>query len=288
MKRVVIVGAGLAGFTVARRLRELDYQGAISLFGNEAVAPYDRPPLSKDILKGEKTADDVRLQDRAFYEERDIQLHVSAQVTRIRPEDRTVEIGPEELGYDALILATGATIRPLPDQMTRDLGGIYGLRDLSDAQALEHAFRAARRVLVIGGGYIGLEVAAAARSRGLEVTVLEAAPRILGRVAAAPTADIIRALHRHEGVDIHENTRIVAFTGDGHVTGATLSDGTRLATDCVVVGIGVSPNTGLAESAGLEIDDGIVVDDICQTSRPGIWAAGDCARFPSPHGPMRL
>jgi 3-phenylpropionate/trans-cinnamate dioxygenase ferredoxin reductase subunit len=288
MKRVVIVGAGLAGFTVARRLRELDYQGAISLFGNEAVAPYDRPPLSKDILKGEKTADDVRLQDRAFYEERDIQLHVSAQVTRIRPEDRTVEIGSEELGYDSLILATGATIRPLPDQMTRDLGGIYGLRDLSDAQALEHAFRAARRVLVIGGGYIGLEVAAAARSRGLEVTVLEAAPRILGRVAAAPTADIIRALHRHEGVDIHENTRIVAFTGDGHVTGATLSDGTRLATDCVVVGIGVSPNTGLAESAGLEIDDGIVVDDICQTSRPGIWAAGDCARFPSPHGPMRL
>lgn len=112
MKHVAIVGAGLAGFTVARRLRELDFQGAISVFGNEAAAPYDRPPLSKDILKGEKTADDVRLWDRAFYEERDIQLHVSVQVTRISPEDRTVEIGPEKLGYDALVLATGATVRP--------------------------------------------------------------------------------------------------------------------------------------------------------------------------------
>jgi 3-phenylpropionate/trans-cinnamate dioxygenase ferredoxin reductase subunit len=172
--------------------------------------------------------------------------------------------------------------------MTRGLRGIYGLRELSHAQALEQAFRAARHVLVIGGGYIGLEVAAAARSRGLEVTVLEAAPRILSRVAAAPTADIIRALHQQKGVDIRENTRIITFDGDGNVTGAALSDGTSLTTDCVVVGIGVSPNTCLAKEAGLEIDDGIVVNDICQTSRAGIWAAGDCACFPSPHGLMRL
>lgn len=280
MDKVAIVGAGLAGFTVARKLRSLGFAGSISLFGDEGEFPYNRPPLSKDYLSGEQDRESLHLQPQSYYQDNRIEVFPTKKVLSIDASARKLRCSDGEAFYDALALTTGAVVRQLQDELTAGLSGVHSLRGLADATTIASTFNTARHVLVVGGGYIGLEMAATAVKKKLGVTLIEAAPRILARVAAAPTSDYFRELHRAHGVDIREGVSLVRLTGEGHVSGAVLSDGTHVAADCVSVGIGVLPNSTLAEKAGLAVQSGIRTNEYCQTSDPSIWAAGDCATFP--------
>ncbi len=282
--RIVIVGAGQAGASMAAKLRALGHTGPLTLIGAEADPPYQRPPLSKAYFKGEMERERLQLRPPSFYTENRIALRTGCRVAAIDPEARslTLESG-ETLGWDRLALTLGATPRRLPAGIGGDLANVFVMRDLRDADALAQALETgARRALIVGGGYIGLEAAAVLREKGLEVTVIEAAPRILARVAAPATADFFRDLHQSHGVEIREGAALTRLSEDGagRVTGGDLADGTAIPADLVLVGIGVAPNTALAEVAGLAVADGIVVDAAGRTSVPGIYAAGDCARFP--------
>jgi 3-phenylpropionate/trans-cinnamate dioxygenase ferredoxin reductase subunit len=286
--RVVIVGAGQAGASLAARLRALGHRDAITLIGAEPVPPYQRPPLSKAYLLGKMEEERLFLRPASFYADQGITLLTGTPVTAIDRAARSLAAGGQTIGYDALALCLGATPRRLPAAMGGDLAGVFTLRSLADTDAMRPAFAAGRRLLVVGGGYIGLEAAAVARGLGMEVTLVEAAPRILGRVAAAETAAAIRALHHSHGVEILEGTGLSALLGDTAVTAARLADGREIAADAVVVGIGVTPDTGLAAAAGLALDNGIATDALGRTSDPAVWAAGDCASFPWGEGRLRL
>ncbi len=279
MERIAVVGAGLAGLSVARNLRELGYDGSLSIYGNEGELPYDRPPLSKAYLSGELARERLALRPKTFFEGSRIELYPDKEIQSINPSKRELIFEGGATTYDALVLATGAKVRNLPEEMTYGLSGIHSLRSLSDADGIAQAFEDASNVLIIGGGYIGLELAATAVKKNKKVTLVEAAPRILERVAAEPTSDFFRKLHRNHGVDIREKTGVAYLTGNGQVSGAILTDGGKVAADCVIVGIGVTPNTELAETAGLAVNNGIQTNEYCQTSDPAIWAAGDCATF---------
>jgi 3-phenylpropionate/trans-cinnamate dioxygenase ferredoxin reductase component len=286
--QVVIVGAGQAGAAAAAKLRALGHQGSLTLIGDEAVPPYQRPPLSKKYLMGEMALDRLFLRPPAFWAEQDVDLRLGQPITGIDRAARTVALGDRTLPYDALILATGATPRRLPAAIGGDLPGVHVVRQLADIDALAPDMTAGRRLLVVGGGYIGLEAAAVARARGLEVVLVEAAPRILGRVACAETADHVRALHTRHGVEVIEGVGLERLTGSGRLTGARLADGRQIAADLAVVGIGVVPNAGLAQACGLAVDGGIVVDAMGRTGDPAIWAAGDCATLPFRGAMIRL
>ena len=261
-----------------------------TLVGAEPVPPYQRPPLSKGYLKGELARERLFLRPTSFYDGAGIELLTATAVAAIdRPAREIVLSGGRRLGYDLLALTTGARPRRLPDALGGGLDGVLLMRNLADADALAAAIAPGARALVVGGGYIGLEAAAVLREKGLEVTLIEQAPRILARVAAPATADYFRALHRGRGVDIREGAALARLTGDaGRVTGAELADGSRLAADLVLVGIGIDPETALAEAAGLAIENGIRVDAHGRTSDPAIFAAGDCASFPNAGGRVRL
>lgn len=281
MSGIVIIGAGQAGASLAARLRVLDYEGPITLIGAEPVAPYQRPPLSKQYLLGEMTVDRLLLRAPEFYDEHGIDLHLGAPVQSIdRAARRVLREDGTAIGYDQLALTTGAVPHRLPAAIGGGLGGIHTVRTLADVDAMAPEFRPGAKVLVVGGGYIGLEAAAVAAKLGLVVTLVEMAPRILGRVAAAETADFFRALHHAHGVRILEGTGLVRLTGEARVSAAELGDGQVIATDFVIFGGGVAPQTRLAEAAGLTIDNGIATDAMGRTSDPLIWAAGDCASFP--------
>ncbi|MBK5946324.1 pyridine nucleotide-disulfide oxidoreductase [Rhodobacter veldkampii DSM 11550] len=288
MAGIVIVGAGQAAVAAAAKLRALGYSAPISLLGDEPVAPYQRPPLSKAYLLGEMPLDRLTLRGDDFWAEHHITLRLSAPVSAIDRAAKTVHVAGEDLPYDQLILTTGATPRRLPATIGGDLAGVHVVRRLADVDAMAPAFRPGARLVVIGGGYVGLEAAAVAWKLGLRVTLVEAAPRILGRVACAETADAIRRLHLEHGVEIIEGVGVERLLGDAHVTGVRLADGRDLAADFVILGIGVTPATALAEAAGLAIDNGITTDAQGRTSDPVIWAAGDCASFPHPGGRIRL
>jgi 3-phenylpropionate/trans-cinnamate dioxygenase ferredoxin reductase subunit len=288
MDRIVIVGAGQAAQSCAARLRAGGFAGAITLIGDEPHPPYQRPPLSKAYLLGDMALDRLWLRPEAWYADNSIALVTGAPATAIDRAARTVTAGGTAHPYDALVLATGAIPRRLPAAIGGDLPGVHVVRTLADVDRMAPDIAPGRRLLVVGGGYIGLEAAAVARKSGMEVTLIEAAPRILGRVAAPETAAAMRALHQSHGVTIREGVGLVRLTGDTRVTGAVLADGTELAVDAVVAGIGVTPDTRLAQTAGLEIDNGIAVDAQGRTSDPAILAAGDCASFPTPAGRMRL
>ena len=279
---IVIIGAGQAAAAFAGKLRALGSDRPVTIVGDEPVLPYQRPPLSKKYLVGEATFDRLLLKPPAWYEANAVTVLTGRKATAIDRTRRIVVLDDgQELSYATLVLATGASPRRLPAVIGGDLQGVYTLRDKADADALMADFQPGRRLLVLGGGYVGLETAAVARTRGLEVTVIELADRILKRVAAAATADLVRDLHRTHGVDILESTSIVRLVGtEGRLTGAELMDGRTIAADLAVVGIGVAPNAGLAEASGLAIDDGILVDELARTSDPDILAIGDCARFP--------
>jgi 3-phenylpropionate/trans-cinnamate dioxygenase ferredoxin reductase component len=287
--RIVVVGGGQAGAALVARLRALGHAGPITLVCDEAQPPYQRPPLSKKYLMGEMAVERLFLRPESFYAEQRVELRTGAPATAIDRNAHTVRVGGEELTWDALALTTGALPRRLPAAMGGDLSGVYLMRTLADADRMAPEFVAGRRVLVVGGGYIGLEAAAVAAARGLNVTLLEMAPRILARVAAAATSDWFRALHRSHGVDIREGTGLDRLVErDGRVASALLVTGEELPVDFVIVGIGITPDTRLAQSAGLETGDGIAVDGLCRTSDPAIWAAGDCTSFPRGEGRIRL
>jgi len=277
MAGIVVIGAGQAGSALVAKLRALGHGGAITLIGDEPVPPYQRPPLSKKYLMGEMELERLFLRPAAWYDEQRITLRKGASVSRIDPAAKVVWLGDEAIPYDQLALTTGADLRRLPAAVGGDLAGVYGVRKLSDIDAMAPEFVAGRRVLIVGGGYIGLEAAAVAAQKGLSVTLIEAAPRILGRVAAPETADAVRALHQSRGVTIREGLGLTRLTGEGRVTGADLADGSHLAIDFAIVGIGITPADRLAREAGLVIDNGIATDAHGRTSDPHIWAAGDCA-----------
>lgn len=289
MAHVVIIGAGQAGVALAARLRGLGHQGAITLIGEEPSPPYQRPPLSKAYLLGEITAERLWLRAPEFYAEQAITLRLGQPVTALDPARRSLALGGETLHYDHLALTTGSWPQRLPPALGGDLAGVHAVRTLADVDAMREEFRPGRRVVIVGGGYIGLEAAAVAALRGLDVTVLEREPRILARVAAPETAAHFRSLHARHGVKIREATALSRLTGAaGRVLAAELSDGTTIAADFVIVGIGIRPATALAEAAGLTIDNGIATDAFGRTSAPDVWAAGDCASFPHGTGRLRL
>ena len=285
---VVIIGAGQAGAAAAAKLRALGHAGAITMMGDEPSPPYQRPPLSKAYLMGEMEAERLWLRAPEFWADQRVDLRLGVPVTALDPAARTVTAGGAVVGYDALVLATGSAPRRLPEAMGGGLAGAYTVRTLADVDAMRAEFQPGRRVVIVGGGYIGLEAAAVAAKLGLQVTVLEMAPRILQRVASPQTADYIRALHQAQGVTVLEATGLDRLLGTDRVTGARLSDGREIAADFVIVGVGVTPNTALAEAAGLAIDNGIATDAFGRTSASDVWAAGDCASFPWQGGRLRL
>ncbi|MCE5973415.1 NAD(P)/FAD-dependent oxidoreductase [Sinirhodobacter sp. WL0062] len=288
MAGIVIVGGGQAAASMAAKLRALGYTGDVTIIGDEPVPPYQRPPLSKAYLLGNMPLERLALRADDWWAANNIRLMTGTRVTSIDRAARQVRMGDEVLGYDQLALCTGAAPRWLPEGIGGRLPSVHVVRTLADVDAMAPEFVAGRRLVVIGGGYIGLEAAAVARKLGLTVTVVEAAPRILGRVACAETADAIRALHISHGVEIIEGTGLARLTGTDRVTGAELADGRLIEADFAIVGIGVTPTSALAEAAGLEVENGIKVDNQCRTSDPAIWAAGDCASFPTGNGRIRL
>ena len=286
--RVVIVGAGQAGAALAARLRVLGHQGEIVMLGDELAPPYQRPPLSKAYLLGEMEEDRLWLRGPEFWAENEVDLRLGQAVSAIDPVAKTVTVGGEALTYDHLALTTGSTPRRLPATIGGALEGVYTVRTLADVDAMRAEFTAGRKVIIVGGGYIGLEAAAVAAKLGLDVTVLEMAPRILQRVASPETSDHVRALHQAHGVKVLESTGLDRLVGDDRVEGALLQDGRMLPADFVIVGVGITPNTQLAETAGLVLDNGIATDELGRTSDPAIWSAGDCASFPWRGGRIRL
>ncbi|MCF1482058.1 pyridine nucleotide-disulfide oxidoreductase [Agrobacterium vitis] len=287
---LVIVGAGQAGFSVASKLRALNDQRPITMIGLAPELPYQRPPLSKKYLIGEMSFDRLLLRPAQWYDENAITLRLSSWVEEIdRPKKLLRLQDGSSLSYHTLVLATGSTPRGLPQEIGGNLAGVYTIRNKADADRLAEVMKPGRRLLIIGGGYIGLEAAAVARHLGLEVTVIEMADRILARVAAKETADFIRAVHQSHGVMIRENMGLKRLLGkNGVVTAAELSDGSRLDVDLVIVGIGATANDGLARNAGLHVQNGIIVDGYARTSDPDIFAAGDCALLPWGEGAVRL
>jgi 3-phenylpropionate/trans-cinnamate dioxygenase ferredoxin reductase component len=286
--RIVIVGAGQAGAALAAKLRALGHADEIVMLGDEPAPPYQRPPLSKAYLLGEMEADRLWLRAPEFWVENKVELRLGRWVSAIDPVAKTVTVGGEALSYDHLALTTGSTPRRLPPDLGGGLGGVYTVRTLADVDAMRGEFVAGRKVIIVGGGYIGLEAAAVASKLGLDVTVLEMAPRILQRVASPETSDHVRALHMAHGVKVMESMGFRELTGHGQVTGVVLQDGRTLVADFVIVGVGITPNTELAQLAGLAIDNGIATDEMGRTSDPAIWAAGDCASFPWGEARLRL
>ncbi len=288
MEKIVVVGAGQAGAACVARLRSEGFGGAITLIGDEHVPPYQRPPLSKAYLLGDMALERLFLRPAGYYADQDITLMLDAPVSAIDRAHQVVIAGGQAVGYDALVLATGSVPRRLPPAIGGDLAGVHVVRGLRNVDAMEPGLKPGARALIVGGGYIGLEAAAVARKRGMAVTLIEMAPRILQRVAAPETSDFFRDLHRAHGVDIREGVGLTRLTGTDHVTGAILTDGSDLAVDLVIVGIGIAPATALAEATGLAVDNGITVDAQGRTSDPAIWAAGDCAVFPYKGALIRL
>lgn len=280
--RLVIVGAGQAAFALAAKLRALKDTRPITMVGIEKTLPYQRPPLSKKYLLGEMSFDRLLFRPEQWFHDNDVEVRLSTWVEKIDRDQRQVVMQDgSRLDYETLALATGSTPRQLPASVGGELRGVYVARDKRDADLLTGEMRAGRRLLIIGGGYIGLEAAAVARHLGLEVTVIEMAERILQRVAAKETADIMRTIHLGHDVVIREGVGLTKLIEtNGHVSGAELSDGSVIEVDFVIAGIGVTPNDQLAKEAGLDVANGIVVDEFARSSDPAIYAMGDCAMLP--------
>ncbi|MBW4709452.1 FAD-dependent oxidoreductase [Roseobacter sp. YSTF-M11] len=288
MRHVIVIGAGQAGSSCVAKLRNGGFDGDITLVGAEPVPPYQRPPLSKAYLMGDMALERLYLRPETFYSENRIALRTDTEVTAIDPAKKTITLGDENLHYDDLVLTTGSVPRRLPASIGGTLTGVYVVRDLADVDAMTPQFQKGKKVLIVGGGYIGLEAASVAAKLGLQVTLVEMAERILQRVAAPQTSDYFRDLHRAHGVTIIEGTGLDRLTGQTSVDGAVLSDGTGIEVDFVIAGVGIAPATALAKAAGLAIDNGFRVDALGRTSAPHIWAAGDCTSFPYRGGRIRL
>jgi 3-phenylpropionate/trans-cinnamate dioxygenase ferredoxin reductase subunit len=277
-EHIAIVGGGQAGAALACRLRAQGYADRITIFGEEQYPPYQRPPLSKKYLAGEWPVERMFLRPANFWREQGIEIMIGARVTEIDPARRTLIASGQEVRWTKLALTTGAAPRPLPDVFL-NTRGVHLMRSMDDADGLKPGFVAGRRLLIVGGGYIGLETAAVAAEAGLSVTLIERAPRILERVACAETAAFFRDLHTRHSVTILEDRQVVTTSDDGIRTRVQLDDGSEMVVDLIVVGVGVAPRTSLATKAGIRCDNGIFVDGHCRTSAPDVWAAGDCTSF---------
>jgi len=288
MSDIVVIGAGQAGSSLVAKLRNEGFEGSVTLVGAEPAPPYQRPPLSKKYLLGEMEVERLYLRPESFYAEQGIDLRLDATVTAIDRASKEVVMGEARLPYGRLVLTTGSAPRHLPAAIGGTLRGVYTVRDLADVDAMAPEFQEEAHVLIVGGGYIGLEAAAVAASKGLRVTLVEMADRILQRVAAPETSDFFRRLHADHDVTIREAVGLETLLGDDRVSGARLSDGSEIDVDFVIVGVGIAPETALAEAAGLDIDNGIAANALGQTSDPDIWTAGDCASFPYRGGRLRL
>ncbi|HEY5356944.1 MAG TPA: FAD-dependent oxidoreductase [Streptosporangiaceae bacterium] len=287
----VIAGASLAGAKAAEALRAEGFDGRIVLIGEEAERPYERPPLSKDYLQGKSEKEKIYVHPEGWYAGHDVELRLGSRVTAIDRAARQVTVqGGERIGYGKLLVATGSSPRRLPVP-GGDLDGVLYLRDVTDCEAIKSAFAAAKRAAIIGAGWIGLETAAAARAAGVEVTVLETARLPLLGALGPEMAGVYAALHRDHGVDLRFGVQVAEITGVGRrASGVRLADGSRIDADVVVVGVGITPNTELAEKAGLATDNGIVVDEHLATADPDVFAAGDVAScyYPSLGRHLRL
>ncbi|HTO33669.1 MAG TPA: FAD-dependent oxidoreductase [Pararhizobium sp.] len=280
--RLVVVGGGQAAFALVAKLRALKDERPITMVAAEASHPYQRPPLSKKYLLREMNLDRLLYRPESWYGEHAIDIRLSTSVTAIDRIGKTVSLSDgSTLEYGDLALATGSTPRKLPASVGGDLAGVFVVRDFTDADRLAEEMKPGKHALIVGGGYIGLEAAAVARSSGLDVTVIEMADRILQRVASAATSNLVRNIHTTRGVDIREGAGLVRLVGtDGRVTAAELTDGTTIPVDLVIVGIGVVANDALAREAGLEVANGIVVDCFGRTLDSHVYAMGDCAVLP--------
>src|SRR5258708_5118406 len=279
---VLIVGGGQAGAQGVDRLRRKGFTGRLVLSGDEAMLPYERPPLSKKFLSGEMAADRLLFRHRAFYDEHAVELKLGVRATRIEPGARRVALSSgEEVHYDRLMLCLGALPRRLSCPGS-DLPGAHYLRNVSDAAAIQKGLAPGARVVIVGGGYIGLEIAATARNMGCAVSVLEMANRVMHRVVASNVSEYFAHEHRTQGVKINCNTRVVRFEGDNRIERVVCADGSVYPADLLVVGVGVIADTQLALDAGLTCENGIVVDETCRTSDPAIFAAADCTSYFSP------
>ncbi|MDC1303538.1 FAD-dependent oxidoreductase [Ascidiaceihabitans sp.] len=288
MGHVIVVGAGQAGSSCVAKLRNSGFGGQITLIGEESVPPYQRPPLSKAYLLGDMALERMFLRPETFYSENNIELRMSTRVDAINASEQTILIGDETLHYDDLVLTTGSTPNRLPASIGGALDGVFVVRDLADVDAMAARFVEGAKVLIVGGGYIGLEAASVASKLGLQVTLVEMAERILQRVAAPETSNYFRELHSSHGVNLREGIGLDRLIGEDAVEGARLTDGSELDVDFVIVGVGIAPASGLAIAAELIIENGIKVDAHGRTSDPHIWAAGDCASFPYRDTRIRL
>ena len=280
MAGMVIIGAGHAAGQAAASLRQEKYTGPITIIGDETHLPYQRPPLSKAYLSGSQEVERVYLRAEKFYQEKEIDLKLSTRATAIDPDAKAVELEDgSKIDYDKLLISTGSRPRLLSIPGS-DLGGIHYLRTIDDVDGIRADMHEGANLVIVGGGYIGLEVAAVGVEQGLNVHVLEMEDRILQRVTTPTMSKYYDELHRGRGVQIHTNTGVTGFSGDAKVQKVMCGD-TEFAADMVIVGIGIVPNIELAEAAGIICDNGIVVDDHCQTSNPDIYAAGDCTNHPN-------
>ncbi len=276
---MVIVGAGHTGGRAAHALRDAGWKGPITLIGAEAHAPYERPPLSKGMLSGEKTFADFALYDEDSYRRHEIEHLAGTTVSQIRRGTREVALADGTIvPYERLLLVTGAAPRRLAVPGA-ELAGVSYMREIADSETLRNRLGKGKRLVVIGGGFIGLEVASNAVALGVEVTVVEAGPRLMTRAVPAPIEERMRARHAAAGVDIRLGRQVVAILGPDRVTGVRLDDGSEIGCDAVLVAIGVAPRTELAAAVGLAVDNGIVVDAQLRTADPNIFAAGDVCSF---------
>ena len=288
MQSFVIVGASLAGAKAAETLRTEGFDGRVVLIGEEASRPYERPPLSKEYLRGEKDFDAAAVHPAGFYDEHDIELRASSLVSAIDPSKHSVTLSSGEvMGYDRLLLATGASPRRISVPGS-DLPGVLYLRSVEDADVLRQSIGPSAQVVVVGAGWIGAEVAASARQLGASVAMVELAALPLERVLGPEVGAVYRDLHAAHGVDLHLGVGVEAIVGSGSVDAVRLSDGTVLPASVVVVGVGVTPRAELAEAAGLSVDNGVLVDEHLQASAPGIFAAGDVANVYHPRYGRRI
>ena len=279
--RIVIAGAGHAAGQVITTLRQLKFAGQIVLIGDEPWLPYQRPPLSKKFLAGDMPAERLFVKPPSFYDDPAIELRLSSTITAIDRKTKQLRLeDAEPVAFDKLVLALGSRAVKLP-VAGADLKGVHYLRSIADVESIRADLETRRRLVVIGAGYIGLEVAAVARQRGLDVTVVEMAERVMSRVVSPEISDFYQIEHTNQGVTLRLDTEVTELHGKKRVKGVVTSSGETLPTRFVVIGIGITPNTELAADAGLDVNDGIIVDDHGRTSDPDIFAIGDCTRHPN-------
>ena len=281
MDTIVVVGGSLAGIRSAEALRRKGFSGRLHLVGAEPERPYDRPPLSKELLRGDREPDAILLNKPEAFEALELDLHLGRSAESLDPGAKTVTLEDgDRLDYDGLVIATGATARPLPGAPA--LAGVHTLRTLRDSLTLRSELESGPRVVVVGAGFIGAEVAATCRARGLEVCLIEPLPTPMARVLAAPIGELCAAVHVDHGVDLRLGVGVEELQGGERVESVRLSDGKSVPADVVVVGIGAFPETRWLEGSGLELDDGVVCDERCAASAPDVVAAGDVARWHHP------